>query len=214
MPDFANTEFTIARDGGAFIFSIFSDDGTNRLTQSFVASLAEEIEHFGKSFDTADYPPQTLILAGNEKLFSVGADLNEISRLSGASAYDFALAGQRLMDAVDKYPAPVIAAIDGYCMGGGLDLALACDFRICSPKSVFGHRGAALGIMTGWGGTQRLPRLIGKARAMQMFLLAEKLPAKEALRVGLVDEIAPDPARAALKWTHGKLLASSLDSHP
>jgi enoyl-CoA hydratase/carnithine racemase len=82
-------------------------------------------------------------------------------------------------------------------MGGGMDLALACDYRIAAPNAVFGHRGATLGVMTGWGGTQRLPRLIGKARAMQMFLLAEMVVAGEALRMGLVDKIAEDPLAAA-----------------
>jgi len=78
-------------------------------------------------------------------------------------------------------------------MGGGMDLALACDYRVAAPNAVFGHRGATLGIMTGWGGTQRLPRLIGKARAMQMFLLAEMVKVEEALRIGLVDKIADHP---------------------
>ncbi|MCU1308535.1 MAG: Enoyl-CoA hydratase/isomerase [Acidobacteriaceae bacterium] len=104
------------------------------------------------------------------------------------------------MNVVDNYPAPVVAAISGYCMGGGLDLALACDYRISSPNAIFGHRGAALGIMTGWGGTQRLPRLIGKSRAMQMFLAAEKVHAEQALEIGLVDVVAESPVEAAVEW--------------
>jgi enoyl-CoA hydratase/carnithine racemase len=160
----------------------------------------------------AERKPLPLIITGNPDFFSAGADLNEIAALSGASAYDFALDGQRLMSAIDRYPAFVVAAIDGYCMGGGLDLALACDFRICSPNAIFGHRGAALGIMTGWGGTQRLPRLIGKARALQMFLCAEKLQAQESYTIGLVDAIADDPGLTALHWIHGKLLESPLHS--
>jgi enoyl-CoA hydratase/carnithine racemase len=104
------------------------------------------------------------------------------------------------MRAVDHFPVPVFAAIHGYCMGGGMDLVLACDFRIAAPNAVFGHRGASLGVMTGWGGTQRLPRLIGKARAMQMFLLAEMVPADEALKIGLVDAMVEDPVRTALEF--------------
>jgi len=73
--------------------------------------------------------------------------------------------GQDLMAAIERFPAPLYAAISGYCMGGALDLALACHHRIASPHAVFGHRGAALGLITGWGGTQRLPRPVGKARA-------------------------------------------------
>ena len=102
------------------------------------------------------------------------------------------------MAAVADFPAPSIAVIHGYCMGGGLDLALACDRRIAGAHALFGHRGAALGLITGWGGTQRLPRLVGKVRALQMFLAAEKLHAPQALRVGLVDAVAEDPLAVAL----------------
>ena len=102
------------------------------------------------------------------------------------------------MDALDRFPAPVAAAVYGYCMGGGLDLALACDYRIAHPHAIFGHRGAALGLITGWGGTQRLPRLVGKGRALEMFAAAEKVTAAQALRIGLVDQIADDPVAAAI----------------
>lgn len=83
-------------------------------------------------------------------------------------------------------------------MGGGLDLALACHHRIASPHAVFGHRGAALGLITGWGGTQRLPRLIGKGRALHWLVAAEKVTASQALRMRLVDRIAADPVGEAL----------------
>ena len=103
------------------------------------------------------------------------------------------------MNAIEHFSLPVCAAISGYCMGGGLDLALACHRRIASPRAVFGHRGAALGLITGWGGTQRLPRLVGKGRALQMFLAAEKIHAAEALRIGLVDAVAEDPVAEAVR---------------
>jgi enoyl-CoA hydratase len=119
--------------------------------------------------------------------------------LDGAAAYSFAQAGQSFMLAIDEFPAPVCAAISGYCMGGGLDLALASDYRIASPKAVFGHRGAALGLITGWGGTQRLPRLVGKARGLQILITADKLTAEQALRIGLIDAIADDPVAEALR---------------
>jgi len=127
--------------------------------------------------------PTALIITGNAHFFSAGADLNEITALTAPVAYDFALTGQRLMNTVATLPFPAIAAVSGYCMGGGLDLALACHRRIAAPNAVFGHRGAALGLITGWGGTQRLPRLVGKARALQMFLSAEKLHAQQALAI-------------------------------
>ncbi len=141
--------------------------------------------------------PKPLIITGNSRFFSAGADLSEIRALPGPSAIAFARMGQDLMNAIARFPAPVYAAIHGYCMGGGLDLALACHHRIASAHAVFGHRGAALGLMTGWGGTQRLPRLVGRSRALAMFLAAEKLHAREALRVGLIDAIADDPVAEA-----------------
>jgi enoyl-CoA hydratase/carnithine racemase len=107
--------------------------------------------------------------------------------------------GQTLMGAIDCFPAPVYAAVSGYCMGGGLDLALACHHRIASPHAVFGHRSAALGLITGWGGTQRLPRLVGKGRALEMFVAAEKIMAAAALRIGLVDAIANDPVAELIR---------------
>lgn len=181
------------------VLTITSPDLTNRLSRARVLALTNEVERLLKA---SNWLP--LILTGNPKFFSAGADLNEISQLTGPDAYEFALTGQRLMNAVDNYPAPVAAAISGYCMGGGLDLALACDYRICLPNAIFGHRGAALGIMTGWGGTQRLPRLIGKSRAMQMFVAAEKIHAREALEIGLVDAISSEPLRTAIEWVHSR----------
>jgi enoyl-CoA hydratase len=176
----------------AAILRLVSEDGTNRLTRARVAALLAALE------EVAQNPPTRLVITGTTHFFSAGADLNEIAQLYGAEAFRFAQMGQRLMNAISGFPAPTIAAVHGYCMGGGLDLALACARRIAGPHAIFGHRGAALGLVTGWGGTQRLPRLVGKARAHQMFLAAEKLHAKEALRYGLVDTIADDPLGSAL----------------
>jgi enoyl-CoA hydratase/carnithine racemase len=139
------------------------------------------------------------VIAGNERFFSAGADLREIAALDALSGYDFSKMGQILMREIESFPAPIYAAISGYCMGGGLDLALACHHRIASPHAIFGHRGAALGLITGWGGTQRLPRLIGKAAALQMFVAADKLSATHALRIGLLDAIADDPVAETIR---------------
>jgi enoyl-CoA hydratase/carnithine racemase len=139
-----------------------------------------------------------LVISGNEKFFSAGADLREISELDGPAAREFSLMGQQLMAAIGGFPAPVYAAVYGYCMGGGLDLALSCHHRIASSQALFAHRGAALGLITGWGGTQRLPRLVGKGRALEIFVTAEKIRADRALDIGLVDAIADDPVSEAL----------------
>jgi enoyl-CoA hydratase/carnithine racemase len=175
------------------VLRLLSADKTNRLTRARVAALTEAIENL------AHQGHAKLVVTGSPQFFSAGADLHEIVELHGAEALQFAHMGQRLMNAVANFPAPTIAAIQGYCMGGGLDLALACSHRIAGPHAIFGHRGAALGLITGWGGTQRLPRVVGKARALQMFLAAEKLDARDALLYGLIDRIAEDPIALAFE---------------
>jgi enoyl-CoA hydratase len=180
-------------------------DETNRLTRARVRALTEvitDLASFAASefrLPTSDFRPKPLIITGNRHFFSAGADLNEIAALTGPEAYDFAAMGQALMNAVAEFPAPTYAAVLGYCMGGGLDLALACRYRIAHPHAVFGHRGAALGLITGWGGTQRLPRLVGKAKALEMFLAAEKVHVAKALEIGLVDGIADEPVLACME---------------
>lgn len=149
-----------------------------------------------------------LVICGNRKCFSAGADLHEITALGATAAYHFAQTGQRLMWEIERFPAPVYAAVDGYCMGGGLDLALACHHRIASPHAIFAHRGAALGLITGWGGTQRLPRTIGKGRALQVFVAAEKITAMEACCTGLVDAVVEEPIAEALSRIRAR------SSHP
>lgn len=181
------------------MLQLVSQDGTNKLGMPRIIALRVVVDELAAEAVRGQI--KALIITGNNKFFSAGADLNEISRLTGPEAFEFSRRGQALMSAIDQFPVPVIAAIRGYCMGGAMDLALACDYRIAAPDAVFGHRGASLGVMTGWGGTQRLPRLIGKARAMQMFLLAEMVAADEALRIGLVDKIADDPMHAILEQT-------------
>jgi len=174
------------------LLRLVSADGTNRLTRACVLDLTDALRERSRL-------ERPLVITGNESFFSAGADLGEIAQLSAADAYQFSKMGQELMDVVAQFPAPVYAAVNGYCMGGGFDLALACDRRIASANAVFGHRGAALGLITGWGGTQRLPRLIGKARALELFVTAEKIDATAALRLGLVDAVVEDPVAEAVR---------------
>lgn len=183
--------FSFEQRSGCSLLRLVSADGTNRLTRSCVRALTECVERLARE-------PRPLILTGNHRFFSAGADLHEIAQLSGPEAVEFARMGQALMAALECFPAPVYAAVSGYCMGGGLDLALACHQRVAAPNAVFGHRGAALGLMTGWGGTQRLARVVGKARALEMFAAAEKLSAEKALRAGLIRHIADDPVAYCL----------------
>jgi enoyl-CoA hydratase/carnithine racemase len=187
-------EFTLRHEDGILFLTLASGDGMNRLTRRKVIALQKETE--GHLALDSRVPP--LIISGTP-IFSAGADLNEISQLGGPDALVFAKMGQELMSTLANYPAPVYASIYGFCLGGGLDLALACRHRIASPHAVLGHRGAALGLITGWGGTQRLPRLIGKGRALEMFVSAEKVSARQALDMGLVDAVVDDPVAEAVR---------------
>jgi enoyl-CoA hydratase/carnithine racemase len=183
--------FYCGRLQAASLLRLQSADGTNRLTRACVLELTEAVCELAQE-------NRPLVIAGNGKFFSAGADLAEIAALNSPAAYDFSQMGQALMLSMEQFPAPVFAAISGYCMGGGLDLALACHRRIAAPNAVFGHRGAALGLITGWGGTQRLPRLVGKSIALQMFVAAEKIDAQQACAIGLVEAMVEDPVAEAL----------------
>lgn len=141
-----------------------------------------------------------LIFTGSDGVFASGADLREIARLSSDEAAAFARRGQLLMDRIARLRVLTIAAINGPCFGGALDLALVCDRRVAAPDAKFCHPGAGLGIITGWGGTQRLPRIVGEAKALEMLFTAEPIDADEAKRIGLIDTIAADPLHAALNF--------------
>jgi enoyl-CoA hydratase/carnithine racemase len=188
-----NTAFFCLQDeADAFLLRLCSPDGTNRLTRESVVALQSMIEQL-----SSDARP--LVITGNAEFFSAGAELREIAALDSPTAFEFSKMGQALMRALEDFPAVVFAAISGYCMGGGLDLALACHHRVAAPNAVFGHRGAALGLITGWGGTQRLPRLVGKGIALEMFVAAEKINASQALGMGLVEAIVEDPVAEAFR---------------
>ena len=175
--------------GNAIIVRFVRPEIRNPLSVEVLECLHEIVDGVGDG--------QTIIFTGTDDVFASGADLREISALSAESAREFSLRGQSLMVKISERFA--IAAINGYCFGGGLDLALACKKRIASPNAVFSHPGANLGIITGWGGTQRLPRVIGEANAFEMFFLAKRVGAAEALRIGLVDQIADDVVSEALR---------------
>jgi len=131
-----------------------------------------------------------VVIAANARSFATGAEIEEVAAVQGLRAREFAERGQSTCHRLATFPLPVVAAIRGYCLGGGLDLALACHGRVATYDASFGHPGAALGLVTGWGSTQRLSRLLGKATALQMLLTAERIPATQALSMGLVDSLA------------------------
>ncbi len=136
---------------------------------------------------------EKVVFTGVDDCFASGANLHEIAQVTYETAREYALNGQNLMRKIPELPQETIAFVNGFCFGGALDLALSCDKRIATPNALFCHPGANLGIMTGWGGTQRLPRLVGEAKALEMFLTAKRVGAAEALQIGLIDEIKANP---------------------
>ena len=161
-------------------------------------TVLEQLHHILDGV-AVDNGVDAVIFTGQDASFASGADLREIAGVDAASAPAFALRGQGLMNKVAELRQHTTAAVNGYCFGGALDLALACSRRIASPDAKFAHPGAGLGIITGWGGTQRLPRLVGRGRALELFFTAEPVNADKALSWGLIDEIADEPVAAALK---------------
>ncbi|HUS09997.1 MAG TPA: enoyl-CoA hydratase/isomerase family protein [Pyrinomonadaceae bacterium] len=146
---------------------------------------------------------KTIILTGTADVFASGADLRELSQLDRVAALEFSQLGQRLFQTIADAKQLTIAAINGYCMGGGLDLALACKIRVASPNAIFAHPGVRLGIITGWGGTQRLPRIIGRTRAMELMLTGRSLGSEAALSIGLVTRVEDPILACALAISHG-----------
>jgi enoyl-CoA hydratase len=162
-------------------------DKLNALNNSTIG----ELQH---CFDalTLDESVRAVILTGSgEKAFVAGADISELAQQTSITARPLALRGQRLMNTVEACPKPVVAAVNGYALGGGCELALAAHIRTASDNAQFGLPEVTLGIIPGYGGTQRLPRIVGKGRALELILTAQRVNAEEALRIGLVNKVYP-----------------------
>lgn len=173
------------------------EDAYPRLAQP----ILDELEQlFGQLRQESAF--RGIVIAASSRSFATGAEIKEIAALKGFVAREFAVRGQRLFQQIARFPVPVVAAIRGYCLGGGLDLALACHRRVATYDSSFGHPGGALGLITGWGGTQRLPRLLGKSAALEILLTGDRFPATQALTLGLVDELvsSADLVESAIRW--------------
>jgi len=152
------------------------------------------IEELGAAFTEIreDATVRVVILTGaGEKAFVAGADIGEIAKLDEASGKELARRGQAVFDLIENLGKPVIACVNGFALGGGCELAMACTLRLASENAKFGQPEVKLGLIPGYGGTQRLPRLVGKGMAMQLMLTGEIITSQEALRIGLVNEVTP-----------------------
>lgn len=151
------------------------------------------LQELGLAITELEQNPQvkTIVLTGEGRFFIAGADIKEFTQLKEDEAQAMAEAGQRLFSRLERLTKPVIAAINGACLGGGLELALACHIRIAAAEAKLGLPELNLGLIPGYGGTQRLPRAIGRGRATQMILTSEMIDGSEALRLGLVEAVYP-----------------------
>ena len=190
--DFNN--LTLDQHGDLAILTINRPQSLNALSGELLIELVEAVEAIAETPEVA-----ALIITGaGDKAFVAGADISELSRLDGVYAgRETSLSGQNVMHEIASLPFPTVAAISGYALGGGLELALACDVRVASPTSRLGFPEASLGLLPGYGGTQRLPRLIGPGRALDMMLTARQVGAEEALQMGLVNYLSDNPLEKA-----------------
>ena len=155
---------------------------------------AQTVRELRTAFEQArnDDEVRVVILSGSgDKAFVAGADINELAIQTPVNGKEYALAGQAVFNFIEQLGKPVIAAVNGYALGGGCELAMACTFRIASENAVLGQPEVKLGIIPGYGGSQRLPRLVGKGRALQILLTGDMVSAAEALRIGLVNQVVP-----------------------
>ncbi len=179
MSDYDNVLLELR--GPAAILTINRPKALNALNSATLDDIAEALMEAAGHEDL-----RALIITGSgAKAFVAGADISEMSSMTSLDAEDFALHGQEVLNGIENFPAPVIAAVNGFALGGGTELAMACDIILCSHNAVFGQPEVKLGVIPGFGGTQRLARLVGPMRAREIIFTGRNIKAPEAVRIGL-----------------------------
>jgi enoyl-CoA hydratase len=194
---YCHIQFEVAEDGISLL-TIDRPEKRNALSGAVVGELDDA---FGRV--ASDDKIRALIVTGaGEKAFVAGADIQELAALSPVELREMALAGQRVFRRLETIGKPSVAAINGFALGGGLELAMACTVRFASDNAKLGQPEVKLGLIPGYGGTQRLPRLVGRGRALEMLLSGEPVDAAEACRIGLVNAVVaqPDLMAHCRKW--------------
>lgn len=175
-------------ENGVGILTLNRPEQLNALNRQVLEDISAALASAGE-----DPAIRVLVITGNgPKAFVAGADIAEMEALDPLGAVEFARFGQGVFSAIERYSKPTIAAVNGYALGGGCELAMSCDIRIAAKNARFGQPEVGLGIIPGFGGTQRLPMLVGKAVALEVILSGRMLDADEAHRVGLVNRVVPE----------------------
>jgi enoyl-CoA hydratase len=172
---------------------------------------AQTIDEIGRVFAMAHDDPSircVIVTGGGEKAFVAGADINELAKMTPISGKDVSSKGQRVFNSIERFPKPVIAAINGFALGGGCELALACHIRIASDKAQLGLPEVTLGIIPGYGGTQRMARLLGKGKALELICTGDRIGAADAERIGLVNRVVPADQLMAVAEEMARKIAS------
>jgi enoyl-CoA hydratase len=174
-------------DDGVAVITINRPDKLNALNALVLQELNEAFRQA-----RSDGAVQGVVLTGaGAKSFVAGADIQQFPALDALEGHRFALRGQAIFNRIEEMPKPVVAAVNGYALGGGCELALACHLRIASENACFGQPEVNLGLLPGYGGTQRLPRLVGRGIAIELILTGERISAQRAYEVGLVNRVVP-----------------------
>lgn len=210
IDEFDFDHITLDQHGALAVLTINRPKALNALDTATFGEITQALDLIADHAEIG-----ALIITGaGDRAFVAGADISELAQLDGVYAgRELSLSGQDVMTQISNLPIPVIAAIDGFALGGGFELALACDIRIASEKSKFGLPEVGLGVIPGFGGTQRLPRLIGAGRALDLLLTGRQVAAAEAYSMGLVNYLADEPlskAREVAEQTlkHGPIALS------
>jgi len=199
--DFENTLYE-TEDGIATI-TINRPKALNALNKQAVQEISSRLDEAEE-----DETVKVIVITGaGDKGFCVGLDLKSVKGISAVDGMNLSLRGQKLTKKIEELKKPVIAAINGYALGGGLEMAMSCDLRIASDNARMGQTELNVGLIPGWGGTQRLPRLVGRAMAKELIFTAKMIDAKTAKQLGLLNEVVPpDELKSAVKKFAAELL--------
>ena len=172
---------------GICTLTINRPDQYNALNQDVLLELNSKLDAIDKKGNC-----RAIILTGaGDKAFIAGADIDAMQKMNEKQAQEFSKIGQDLTVKIEQYKIPIIAAINGFALGGGCEFAMACHIRYASENAIFGQPEVRLGLIAGWGGTQRLPRLVGKGKAMEILLSGQNINAEEAYSIGLINKVVP-----------------------